>query len=105
MKKSQSMVHMYIRMYPYKVITNKKHRCMLTPCVECYMRYIFTPNLMIHFKQLTCLWRGCKQWTGLLEWWNSGMVDWIIFIFVFIIYHVVASLYCLHLPSYSHNST
>ena len=19
-----------------------------------------------------------KQWTGLLEWWNSGMVDWII---------------------------
>ena len=33
-----------------------------------------------------------KQWTGLLEWWNSGMVDWIIFHFVFIIYHVVASL-------------
>ena len=40
-------------MYPYKVITNKEHRCMLTPCVECYMMYIFTPNLMIHFKQLT----------------------------------------------------
>ena len=48
------MVHMYVRMYPYKVITNKEHRCMLTPCVECYMMYIFTPNLMIHFKQLTC---------------------------------------------------
>ena len=46
-----------------------------------------------------------KQWTGLLEWWNSGMVDWIIFFFAFIIYHVVASLQCLHLPSYSHNGT
>ena len=22
-----------------------------------------------------------KQWTGLLEWWNSGMVDWIVFHF------------------------
>ena len=20
-----------------------------------------------------------KHWTGLLEWWNSGMVDWIVF--------------------------
>ena len=83
MKKSQSMVHMYIHMYAYKVITNKEHRYMLTPCVECYMRYIFTLNLMIHFKQLTCMWRVYKQWTGLLEWWNSGMVDWIIFIFLF----------------------
>ena len=40
-----------------------------------------------------------KQWTGLLEWWNSGMVDWMIFIFVFIIYHVVASL--LHRSSFN----
>ena len=56
MKKSQFMVHiyMYVRMYPYKAITNKEYCCMLTPYVECYMRYMFTPNLMIHFKQLTC---------------------------------------------------
>ena len=40
----------------------------------------------------------CKQWTGLLEWWNTGMVDWIVFHFCFYIYHVVASLLCLHLP-------
>ena len=26
-----------------------------------------------------------KQWTGLLEWWNSGMVEWIVFYFIFII--------------------
>ena len=24
-----------------------------------------------------------KQWTGLLEWWNTGMVDWIVFNFHF----------------------
>ena len=24
-----------------------------------------------------------KQWTGLLEWWNTGMVDWIVFNFYF----------------------
>ena len=34
------------------------------------------------------------------EWWNSGMVDWIIFHFVFIIYHIVASLLCLHLRTF-----
>ena len=26
-----------------------------------------------------------KQWTELLEWWNSGMVDWIVSTFVFTI--------------------
>ena len=24
-----------------------------------------------------------EHWTGLLEWWNTGMVDWIVFFFVF----------------------
>ena len=39
-----------------------------------------------------------KQWAELLEWWpwDSGMVDWIVFYFVFVIYHVVASLWCLY---------
>ena len=31
-----------------------------------------------------------KQYTGLLEWWNSGMVDWSVFVLVFIIYHIVS---------------
>ena len=30
-----------------------------------------------------------KHWTGLLEWWNSGMVDWI-FLFGFLIIYDVA---------------
>ena len=30
-------------------------------------------------------WGVYKQWTGLLEWWNSGMVDWI-FLFGFFDY-------------------
>ena len=33
-----------------------------------------------------------KQWTGLLEWWNSGMVNWRVFVLVFIICHVVSTL-------------
>ena len=32
-----------------------------------------------------------KHWTGLLEWWNSGMVDWI-FLFGFLIIYDVSSL-------------
>ena len=32
-----------------------------------------------------------KQWTGLLEWWNTGMVDWIIFVLAFIIYHTIST--------------
>ena len=32
-----------------------------------------------------------KHWTGLLEWWNSGMVDWI-FLFGFLIIYDVCSL-------------
>ena len=40
-----------------------------------------------------CINSGLDYWNGVIvEWWNSGMVDWIIFYFVFIIYHVVASL-------------
>ena len=30
-----------------------------------------------------------KQWTGLLEWWNSGMVDWIVFVLIFIVCHII----------------
>ena len=35
-----------------------------------------------------------KQWTGvtgLLEWWNTGMVDWVIFVLAFIIYHTIST--------------
>ena len=40
-----------------------------------------------------------KQWTGLLEWWNSGMVDWIVFVLIFIVYHIISTLLCFHLTS------
>ena len=50
-----------------------------------------------YMEDLLCLDTCCptgvyKQWTGLLEWWNSGMVDWRVFVFVFIICHVVSTL-------------
>ena len=56
-----------------------------------------TPNLsfydhyMMHMVHSQIMVRAgvYKQWTGLLEWWNTGMVDWKVF---FNIYHVVASL-------------
>ena len=32
-----------------------------------------------------------KQWTGLLEWWNTGMVDWVIFVLAFVIYHTIST--------------
>ena len=32
-----------------------------------------------------------KQWTGLLKWWNTGMVDWVIFVLAFIIYHTIST--------------
>ena len=36
-----------------------------------------------------------KQWTGLLEWWNSGMVDWVILFLLslFIILYLLPSLW------------
>ena len=40
-----------------------------------------------------------KQWTGLLEWWNSGMVDWIVFVLIFIVCHIISTLLCFHLTS------
>ena len=40
-----------------------------------------------------------KQWTGLLELWNSGMVDWIVFVLIFIVCHIISTLLCFHLTS------
>ena len=37
-----------------------------------------------------------KQWTGLLEWWNTGMVDWIIFHLFHVVYHIQDSEWCTH---------
>ena len=44
-----------------------------------------------------------KQWTGPLEWWDSGMVDWIVLYFVFGIYRSfpIGVYAALWLPSYS----
>ena len=53
-----------------------------------YFTYLGTP---VHVAICVNLWGVYKHWTGLLEWWNSGMVDWI-FLFSFMIIYDVFSL-------------
>ena len=51
------------------------------------------PDSLLHNCVVNQVTKGVyKQWTGLLEWWNSGMVDWRVFVLVFIICHVVSTL-------------
>ena len=41
-----------------------------------------------------------KQWTGLLEWWNSGMVDQKVFVLTFIILSCLTNPIVFHQTSY-----
>ena len=48
----------------------------------------------------TLPWERINSGLDYLEWWNSGMVDWNVFVLDFIIYHIVSTLQIfLHLSS------
>ena len=48
---------------------------------------------MHNYSIATCLLGVYKQWTRILEWWNSEMVNWIVFILIFIVCHIISTLF------------
>ena len=99
-------IHSYIPMYIYTMNKDSVYACM---CVHVCVCMCVCVCVCVHVcvcmcvcvcvcvcacvcvRACVCVWGVYKHWTGLLEWWTSGMVDWI-FLFGFLIIYDVSSL-------------